>query len=495
MMRKLLALLLILIAPQAFALNWGQLMYFHAGVAGRPYAVTIPDDGAGTAAAYTLTSPVFAEYRFTVADTHGADLTLGETNVVDGQYLCIYNVGSPALTLTASAGVLQMNTATFAIAQYQQFCATYQSDRWVEKSRGGTSIGASSVDLTADYAWTGNHSWTKSGSQPTTFWNINWSQTATADYINYPFILQQTFAPVADSVEFYGGYIQTSVADANIRDISHIENFITVMRAGGTSAADHSIVLNQSAGVYGSGVSDITTRMASIEPDLFWDSTGTCAWCVSIDAYVSNTSLTTGTMTWAGNYRGLIAAKANNITNAAVFYARTPTRTTGTISDAYGLYIEDQLVTGVTDANAIYVAGDAPIETEAGIYTSTVNAVTGADALIKNDCGRLTTVTAGIDGSTITLPEASTVLGCTYTISYIGADGGALVDISPLDSDADGIEGGCTLAASVVTFSGTADADIGLTKATSLTGDYIRLTAATSAMWVVTGCQGIWANN
>lgn len=130
-----------------------------------------------------------------------------------------------------------------------------------------------------------------------------------------------------------------------------------------------------------------------------------------------------------------------------------------------------------------------------GSTNPTLNAVTGTDALVAADCGRTTTVTAGIDTNTLTLPEASTVLGCTFTISYIGADGGALVDISPLDSDADGIEGGCTLAASVVTFSGTADADIGLTKATGLTGDFIRLTSVAADMWAVTGCQGIWANN
>ncbi|HJW75357.1 MAG TPA: hypothetical protein VJ787_06760 [Thermoleophilia bacterium] len=123
--------------------------------------------------------------------------------------------------------------------------------------------------------------------------------------------------------------------------------------------------------------------------------------------------------------------------------------------------------------------------------------VTGVKSLALADCGKTVYVSAGIDTATITLPEASaaTAVGCAYTISYIGADGGALLDISPLDTDADGIEGGCTLAASVVYFSGTADADIGLTKTTGLTGDFIRLAACGAAMWCVTGCQGIWANN
>ncbi len=130
-----------------------------------------------------------------------------------------------------------------------------------------------------------------------------------------------------------------------------------------------------------------------------------------------------------------------------------------------------------------------------GGLVSTPNAVTGVDSLVVADCGRPTTVTAGIDGATITLPEASTVIGCTFDIYYTGADGGALVDISPLDSDADGIEGGCDSGGAVVTFSGTADADIGLTKATGLTGDSISITAVSASMFIVKDCRGIWANN
>lgn len=123
---------------------------------------------------------------------------------------------------------------------------------------------------------------------------------------------------------------------------------------------------------------------------------------------------------------------------------------------------------------------------------SPINTVTGTDSLVAADCGRLTTVTTGT-AYTITLPEASTVLGCPYTLSYIGADGlgGNLLDITPLDSDADGIEGTC----GAVTFTGTADADIGLTAATGLTGDSITIWACSAAMWCVSACTGIWANN
>lgn len=151
MMKNLLLLAFIsaLFVGDALAITWGQLMYFHAGVAGKPFAVTIADDGAGTAAASTLTAPVFAEYRYTCSDSNGCDLTLGETNVVDGQYLCINNVGSNTVTVADSSGVSELSSSSFVMAQYTQLCLTYQSDRWVEKSRGGSAIVAATAAAVA----------------------------------------------------------------------------------------------------------------------------------------------------------------------------------------------------------------------------------------------------------------------------------------------------------------------------------------------------------
>ncbi len=173
----------------------------------------------------------------------------------------------------------------------------------------------------------------------------------------------------------------------------------------------------------------------------------------------------------------------------------------GDINAQDDLTATDDITAGddVTIGDDLIFSGSSPaisgdVSFSGGLYGA-INTVTAADTLTSADCGRLTTVSAGIDTFQIVLPEASTVLGCSYRISYIGADAGALLDISPLDSDADGIEGGCTLAASVVTFSGTADADIGLTKATGLTGDTITLTSCGANMWCASACQGIWANN
>lgn len=120
--------------------------------------------------------------------------------------------------------------------------------------------------------------------------------------------------------------------------------------------------------------------------------------------------------------------------------------------------------------------------------------ITGATTLDASDCGKPLFVTAGIDTAAITLPALATVpAGCVYKFMYVGADAGALLDISP--NAADGIEGGCTLAASVVYFSGADDGDVGLTKATILTGDTITLTSGDADDWYATAIQGICAGN
>jgi hypothetical protein len=75
---------------------------------------------------------------------------------------------------------------------------------------------------------------------------------------------------------------------------------------------------------------------------------------------------------------------------------------------------------------------------------------------------------------------------------YVGADAGAAVDIEPAAGD--GIQGVCTLAASVVEFAETDDLGITLTKGTSGTGDFIRLMADGTADWFAVGCAGIWAD-
>ena len=126
----------------------------------------------------------------------------------------------------------------------------------------------------------------------------------------------------------------------------------------------------------------------------------------------------------------------------------------------------------------------------AGTIKGTVS-VTGAYTVDESDCGKTLFVTAAHDGNEIGLP--ATIAGCELEFMYVGADGGALLDISPNASDA--IHGSCTLAASVVEFSGADDADVGLTKASINTGDFIRLIGDGTEGWYATGIVGICANN
>ena len=152
------------------------------------------------------------------------------------------------------------------------------------------------------------------------------------------------------------------------------------------------------------------------------------------------------------------------------------------------------LTGNVTASGTLAVTGTSTLTghvTLAGGQTQATATISDTDTLVAADCGIPQLVTAGIDTKTITLP--ATIDGCVYTFMYTGADGGALLDISPNASDA--IHGSCTLAASVLEFNGTDDNDIGLTKATANTGDTITLLGDGSAGWYVTTCTGIWANN
>lgn len=145
--------------------------------------------------------------------------------------------------------------------------------------------------------------------------------------------------------------------------------------------------------------------------------------------------------------------------------------------------------TGLLDGVRISTGDNVEAWTFKAGVIKTTKAVTGAVTLDASDCGKTMLVTAGIDTNSITLPAV--IDGCELTFVYVGADDGALLDISPNASD--GIFGTCTLASSIVTFSGTDDADIGLTKSGGNKGDMIKLVGGTD--WYVVACSGIWANN
>jgi hypothetical protein len=146
------------------------------------------------------------------------------------------------------------------------------------------------------------------------------------------------------------------------------------------------------------------------------------------------------------------------------------------------------LTGAVTMASTLAVTGGI---TATGGVTQATSEITGNQTLTSAECGTVMFVTAAIDTNTITLPATSA--GCVYEFVYNGADGGALLDISPQAADA--VHGSCTLAASVLELSGSDDADFGFTKATINTGDRVTIVGDGSVGWFVTDCAGILANN
>ena len=95
------------------------------------------------------------------------------------------------------------------------------------------------------------------------------------------------------------------------------------------------------------------------------------------------------------------------------------------------------------------------------------------------DCGILTKV--GTDAVVITLP--ATVVGLTFTIQNVAADGAALISVSPNASD-QLIGHGITPAD---------NKDLQNTKATARKGDFVRLIANGTTGWLIQEVRGVWA--
>ena len=120
--------------------------------------------------------------------------------------------------------------------------------------------------------------------------------------------------------------------------------------------------------------------------------------------------------------------------------------------------------------------------------TQQVVTLTASKTLTAEDSGKIFLI--GTDALVITLPP--TAEGLIYTFVNSGADGGAIITVSPAAADA--IHGVFTLAASIVELSGTDNKDMINTKATAGTGDHARIVADGSVGWFVIGGSGIWAS-
>lgn len=119
-----------------------------------------------------------------------------------------------------------------------------------------------------------------------------------------------------------------------------------------------------------------------------------------------------------------------------------------------------------------------------------VEVVVANKTLRVEDSGK--TFSVATDSLIISLP--ATIKGLEYTFVNSGAAGNNIIAVSPVA--ADGIAGTITLAAAVVTLTGTLDQDLINVKGTSTLGNTITIvgTGITgSSAWLIKYSTGIWA--
>lgn len=93
-------------------------------------AATVASDGAGTAAASTLT-PTTSNVVYTCNDTDGCDITLSETGARDGALLRVTNASANAVNFADTAGVSETSGA-LSLGQWDSVEFRYITDRWVQ---------------------------------------------------------------------------------------------------------------------------------------------------------------------------------------------------------------------------------------------------------------------------------------------------------------------------------------------------------------------------
>jgi len=96
-------------------------------------ARTIADSGDGNPATLTL-EPTGSFVRITCNDADTCDITMSETNAIDGQIVKITNISANVVDFADTAGVSELAGA-FAAGQYDTIEMIYSSDRWIEISR------------------------------------------------------------------------------------------------------------------------------------------------------------------------------------------------------------------------------------------------------------------------------------------------------------------------------------------------------------------------
>jgi hypothetical protein len=120
-----------------------------------------------------------------------------------------------------------------------------------------------------------------------------------------------------------------------------------------------------------------------------------------------------------------------------------------------------------------------------------VETVTASTTFTADDLGK--TILVGTDALVMTLPAITAdMVGGRITFRNSGADGAAIITISPAATDA--IIGTIANAAADSVSGGVVNKDIVNTKATANKGDYIVLEAGALTAWYIAGGVGIWAS-
>jgi hypothetical protein len=117
--------------------------------------------------------------------------------------------------------------------------------------------------------------------------------------------------------------------------------------------------------------------------------------------------------------------------------------------------------------------------------------VTASTAFATKDLGQ--DIEIATDALTMTLPLITADnLGREILFRNTGADGAAIITISP--AEADGINGTIANADADSVASGVVNKNFVNTKATANNGDYVILRATALTKWTIVGGVGIWAS-
>ena len=135
------------------------------------------------------------------------------------------------------------------------------------------------------------------------------------------------------------------------------------------------------------------------------------------------------------------------------------------------------------------VAGNAMVQDQGVLRNGTVELVTTAFTLTRNDSGKIYHCTLGSGNQTFTLPLAADHKGAFYT--FVCGDAGGEILVNPNSADQISAKGLVDHSTSVKPVAGTG---IKNTAATNVVGDHITVMSDGATTWHEIAGAGIWAS-